>query len=85
MSDVLNFITVDDLAVEIQKHHDSELLRSLPLPLYPLPPNTSLRRAVENCFAEWGTRALELHGLADCAPLCPTARGGRGMLLNVFL
>ena len=38
MSDVLNFITVDDLAVEIQKHHDSELLRSLPLPLYPLPP-----------------------------------------------
>ena len=42
MSDVLNFITVDDLAVEIQKHHDSELLRSLPLPLrtpYPRPFN----------------------------------------------
>ena len=37
MTDVLSFITVDDLAVEIQKHHDSELLRSLPLPLTPTP------------------------------------------------
>ena len=39
MSDVLNFITVDDLAVEIQKHHDSELLRSLPLALRPPNPD----------------------------------------------
>ena len=39
MSDVLNFITVDDLAVEIQKHHDSELLRSLPLALRPPTPD----------------------------------------------
>ena len=29
MTDALNFITVDDLAIEIQKHHDSDLLRSL--------------------------------------------------------
>ena len=29
MADALNFITVDDLAIEIQKHHDSDLLRTL--------------------------------------------------------
>ena len=30
MADALNYITVDDLAIEIQKHHhDSEVLRRL--------------------------------------------------------
>ena len=37
MNDALNFITVDDLAIEIQKHHDSNLLQYYPYP-YPYPP-----------------------------------------------
>ena len=37
MTDALNFITVDDLAIEIQKHHDSDLLRSLTLTPSPYP------------------------------------------------